>query len=308
MRYCTFILTFFVFFYTNSYAEQVAPHIKFIALGDAPYGDPAKVHKPYRSLIQNINKADSPLVIHIGDTHGHNTCDDALVDQLRGYMNEFNSPVLYTPGDNEWTDCKKTDVGNFDPLERLAYIRKTHFQNGRTLGRKTLPVENQAKNGYPENARLLLNNIGFVSVHVVGSNNNFNPYDMVAINEFVERNKANVAWLSESFEVFKDAEAIVIALHADMFQPLSGFKKGWWPHSPFREIGLTIGRRSSALKKPVLLVYGDSHVHKAFQPFPEIRPYFHAIEVYGYPDIKAIEIAVQPDAKNPFTVTRVFEP
>ena len=308
MRYFLLTLIFSCSITIISYAQQTEPVLNFIALGDAPYGDPAKVHKPYLSLIQNINQANPPLVVHIGDTHNHYTCEDALIDQLRGYMNRFLAPVLYTPGDNEWTDCKKTEVGNFDPIERLSYIRATHFQNSMTLGQRPIPVENQAKDGFPENARLILNNIGFVTVHVVGSNNNFNPKDLTAVKEFMARNEANIKWLSESFIAFKDVDAIVVALHADMYNPISGFRKGWWPQSPFRDIGVILGKRSSVLKKPVLLLYGDSHEHKVFQPFPEKRPYLHAIEVFGYPDIKAIEIAVRPTAEHPFSVTRVFEP
>ncbi|MFK7838075.1 MAG: hypothetical protein AB8B60_17835 [Sulfitobacter sp.] len=284
------------------------PAMSFVALGDAPYGKPEEVFPPYKSLIENVNAAKPGLVVHIGDTHGHYTCDNALMDQLRGFMDDFDAPVLYTPGDNEWTDCGSTEEGSFDPLERLSYLRKTYFKGGMSLGAKPEKVQNQARKGYPENARLMKGNVGFVTVHVVGSNNNFSPSDPAAADEFFARNTANVAWLEESFAKFKDADAIVVALHADMFVPLSGFREGWHPMSPFRDIGITLGKQSSALEKPVLLLYGDSHVHKVFQPFAKYRPFLHAIEVYGYPDIKAIEVGVRPNAKKPFQVERVFNP
>lgn len=284
------------------------PSMTFVALGDAPYGDPKEVYPPYTSLIENVNASDPALVVHVGDTHGHYTCNDAVMAQQKAFMNDFTAPVLYTPGDNEWTDCKFTDVGDFDPLERLKHLRAVYFNSGKTLGMEPEPVTNQAKAGYPENARLMKGNIGFITVHVVGSNNNFNPGDPKAADEFFARNKADVAWLEESFAALKDADAIVVALHADMFRSLSGFREGWHAMSPFRDIGITLGKQSSALKKPVLLLYGDSHEHKVFQPFKKHRPYLHAIEVYGHPDIKAIEIAVRPKAKRPFQVERVFTP
>jgi hypothetical protein len=93
-----------------------------------------------------------------------------------------------------------------------------------------------------------------------------------------------------------------------MFRTLSGFREGWHSNSPFRDIGVTLGQQSSKLEKPVLLLYGDSHEHLTFQPFPKFRPYLHAIEVFGYPDIKAIEISVDPSARKPFRVTRIFAP
>lgn len=287
------------------------PTLTFIALGDAPYGDPEKTYPPYRKLIANINATDPNLVVHVGDTHGHNTCDDALLDQMRAFMNTFTAPVLYTPGDNEWTDCKYTDDGEFDPLDRLAYIRQTYFPNAMTLGQTPAPVENQAAVGYPENARFRLNNIGFITLHVVGSNNNFDPYDLSAVQEFMARTKADLDWLSTSFDRFDGADAIVVALHADMFVPQSGFAgftRGWRRTSPYRDIGVMLGQRSSAFGKPVLLLYGDSHVQKTFQPFPKARPWLHAIEVFGYPDIKAIEIAIRPGSDTPFTVSQQFEP
>ncbi len=280
----------------------------FVALGDVPYGKPSEVYPPYKSLIANVNTADPALVVHVGDTHGHYTCDNAVLDHQRTFLNDFAAPVLYTPGDNEWTDCGSTEVGEFDPLDRLAYIRRSYFKGSRTLGAKPEKVVNQAKKGYPENARLMKGNVGFITVHVVGSNNNFNPSDPKAADEFYARNKANVTWLEESFEAFKDTDAIVVAIHADMFKSLSGFRDGWWPMSPFRDIGITLGKQSSALKKPVLLLYGDSHEHKVFQPFKKYRPYLYAIEVFGHPDIKAIEVGVRPQSSRPFRVEKVFNP
>ena len=29
-------------------------------------------------------------------------------------------PVVYTPGDNEWTDCHRASAGGYLPTERLA--------------------------------------------------------------------------------------------------------------------------------------------------------------------------------------------
>ena len=289
-------------------APDVDTSTRFVALGDAPYGDPAEVDPPYRALIQQVNASNPPLVVHVGDLHGHQTCGNDRLDELRGYMNEFTAPVLYTPGDNEWTDCSETEAGPFDPLERLAYIRKTYFKSEASLGANPVKLTTQAKRGYPENARHMVGNVGFITVHVVGSNNNFSPSDLSAVKEFMARNAADVAWLEESFEAFKDADAIVVALHADMFRTLSGFREGWHSNSPFRDIGVTLGQQSSKLEKPVLLLYGDSHEHLTFQPFPKFRPYLHAIEVFGYPDIKAIEISVDPSARKPFRVTRIFAP
>jgi ABC-type glycerol-3-phosphate transport system substrate-binding protein len=78
----------------------------FAALGDAPYGKPEEVYKPYEGLIQAINAEKPDVVIHIGDTKpGSTPCSDQMLDDQLKFMNTFAAPVMYTPGDNEWTDA-----------------------------------------------------------------------------------------------------------------------------------------------------------------------------------------------------------
>jgi hypothetical protein len=96
----------------------------FIALGDNPYGDPAAVNPPYEALIAEINSHSPSFTVHIGDIKSGSTpCDDAMLNQQLAYMNSFASAMIYTPGDNEWTDCHREKAGKFDPLERLAFLR-----------------------------------------------------------------------------------------------------------------------------------------------------------------------------------------
>ncbi|MGZ9156368.1 MAG: hypothetical protein ACXW6J_24030, partial [Candidatus Binatia bacterium] len=53
---------------------------------------------------------------------------------------------------------------------------------------------------YSENARWTFNDILFVTIHTVGSNNNLGrTREMDA--EYAERNAANLAWLKESFDL-----------------------------------------------------------------------------------------------------------
>ena len=57
----------------------------------------------------------------------------------------FADPLVYTPGDNEWTDCHRTSNGGYTPTERLDVIRTTFFpQPGLTLGKQRRPVDAQA--------------------------------------------------------------------------------------------------------------------------------------------------------------------
>jgi hypothetical protein len=63
----------------------------------------------------------------------------------------FADPLVYTPGDNEWTDCHRADNGGYLPTERLATIRGTFFPNpGRTPGADRARVRVQSR-AFPEN-------------------------------------------------------------------------------------------------------------------------------------------------------------
>ena len=123
--------------------------------------------------------------------------------------------LFFTLGDNDWTDCPKKD---YNSIERLNYYRKTHFNSNITLGSKPIEVFNQNETGYPENMRLLKDNIGFMTVHVIRTINHKIPLEPDLREEFFLRNEANLLWLKNSFVEFSDSDAIVVALHANMFQ------------------------------------------------------------------------------------------
>ena len=59
----------------------------------------------------------------MGDTKaGSTSCSD---ESLRAHAAHFERAVVYSVGDNEWTDCHRASNGSFDPPDRLALIRGT---------------------------------------------------------------------------------------------------------------------------------------------------------------------------------------
>ncbi len=289
-----------------------AEEFSFIALGDAPYGTPDEVYPPFEALLSAINGESPDLVIHIGDTKSGSTpcSDEMLTDQL-AFMNTLAAPVLYTPGDNEWTDCHRPNAGGFDPLDRLAFIRTTYFADpAQSLGGSRAAVESQAAAGYPENARMLHKGVLFVTAHVVGSNNNFEVRDPAAVQEFFARDAANVTWLRESFAAAGEAEALVLAIHADMFEfDWNEFDDGTWlRHSGFLNFGTALREEAAAFGKPVLLIYGDSHVFRQSRPWPEDAPNLMALEVPGAEQMHAVKITADPAAAGVFSVSLMRNP
>jgi hypothetical protein len=101
--------------------------------GDWPYSATLLAKAPL--LIDSINMDPKVrLVMHVGDIHsGSMPCTGAGLNPLpptadpgwnQGIFNlfeQFKDPVIYTPGDNEWTDCHKTKQGSSgSPLNELA--------------------------------------------------------------------------------------------------------------------------------------------------------------------------------------------
>ena len=275
----------------------------FISFGDNPHVPENDVENNLNMLLDSINDHNPSLIIHVGDTlGGREPCTDSMIDLQRNIMNRLDAPVLYTPGDNEWRDCyqeKKGDV--YDNQERLAYIRKTYFSDNKTLGKNSISVENQRLDGYPENARLMIDDVAFISAHIVGSNNNFDPINVRNTMEYTARDIANINWITESFKKYEKASAVVVAIHADMYAEGSIFSV------EYERFGIALYNLSNKFKKPVLILYGDSHKFKDFQPMPKNYPFIHAIENYGNPDLKALMIEVDTSKDKPFIIKKVIK-
>ena len=299
---------------SKSKSSLKSDSIKIISLGDNEL-------KNIDGLLNYINKENSSLIVHVGDILDYwSKCTDSNTDYQLNLMNNLNVPVLYTPGDNEWRDCINTEKGDTHNLERLAYIRKTFFSKNKTLGRNPSIVENQRLRGYPENARLLKKNIAFISAHVIGTQNNFDPYSKENTLEYLQRDAANVDWITNSFERYKDASAYVVVIHADIFKsskkiPLFFIQKYGSSDvetleieiNPYENFTSSLLELSNKYKKPVLVLHGNQHVFRAFKPMESKFPFLHVIQNFGSPDIKAIEIEINPLKKVPFNVTQLID-
>src|SRR5262249_28142125 len=120
-------------------ADEIRGHHKatIAVFGDWPYNDILLNNASL--LIDSVNQdPDVSLVIHVGDIHsGSMPCTSAGIlnpvipgsnpgwNQGIYYLfQQFKVPVVYTPGDNEWTDCHKSKQSKSgDPLKELASVR-----------------------------------------------------------------------------------------------------------------------------------------------------------------------------------------
>lgn len=282
-----------------------AETFKFVALGDMPYGDAPKILSQVRALVGAINARKPAFTLHIGDfKSGSTPCSDAAFKAQLDTMNAFEQPLVYTPGDNEWTDCHRKDAGNFDPLERLVKLRSMFFTGPQSLGATRIPLERQADlapefKTFVENARFSRSGVHVLTVHVVGSNNGLEARDRRAANEFFDRDQANVAWLRSSFAkaAKENAKAIVIAMQADMFEfDFGNFGKDeHLTHSGYANMADALVQETRAFGRPVLLIHGDTHNFRVTTPFRKRAPSMLALQVFGADQMHAVEITVDTD-------------
>jgi hypothetical protein len=235
-----------------AHAQNGPNAFTFIGWGDAPYvlpGDYAKVDR----LIAAMNNAKPAFSIHVGDTKAGGTpCTDEILKKAFDQIQTAEHPVVYSIGDNEWTDCHRKNAGGFDPRERLAKVRQMYFPApGMSLGRNPMKLESQSRleprfANFVENQRFVRNGVVFVIPHVVGSNNGLETGDKKAAEEFFERDAANIAWIEAGFDlaVDVDAKAIVIAFQANLYDTRRSAGTSIPPSSGFYNTLRAISRRT----------------------------------------------------------------
>ena len=243
-------------------------------IGDIPYGDAQVAAFP--GWIEQINAARPEMVFHLGDIKiGSSRCDEAYYRLIRSDFDRFTSPLVYTPGDNEWTDCHRANNGAYQPLERLALDRSVFFDRpGRTLGQKSVRVASQAAAGLPENVQLRREDVDFAVIHVVGSNNDLQPWTGIgktaATPEQVAEEQARMAnaikVVRSSFATARQRHdrAVVLMQQADMFDPT--FTPTANDISAFTPLVQAIVDEASRFRGQVYLFNGDSHVFNVDRP------------------------------------------
>ncbi|RYZ04073.1 MAG: hypothetical protein EOO73_25355 [Myxococcales bacterium] len=258
-------------------------------IGDTPYG--AAQIEDFPNLLAAIT-ADSRIssVVHLGDIkNGSSRCDDAYFAQIFAGFSTLSVPLVFTPGDNEWTDCHRANNGAYDPLERLEALRKLFYPvPGLALGGGFKQVMTQADDvgfeKFVENQLWFDASVAFGTVHVVGSNDSTPPWyaddttgtkvdDPARRNaERTARSAATLAWLDRLFDIAvgQSAAGVVIFMQADMFDAFSVANNV--PLDAFDAIVQKLATRSKAFGKPVLLLEGDSHFFLADKPLESGNP------------------------------------
>ena len=299
---------------STAHPARGAEAFEFVALGDLPYDVPADDAR-FERLIAAINAIEPAFSIHVGDIKsGSSPCSDEMLQKVKDRFMTFEGPLVYTPGDNDWTDCHRTSAGGFDPLERLAFVRKLYFNEAESLGAERMRLTRQSDVGghknMVENARWVYGGVLFVTVHVVGSNNGFGR-NLDSMKEYLARNEANLDWIKEAFALARKngLSGVVFA-----FQANPKFKERHPSGSGFADTLKAFAEGAKAFAKPVLLIQGDEHVFIVDQPLKDgihegrTLENVYRLQVMGEREIQAVRIRVHPQDPHLFSFRPLIVP
>ncbi|MBL8302770.1 MAG: hypothetical protein JNM26_08370, partial [Ideonella sp.] len=88
--------------------------------GDLPYSA-AQAAVGVPNLIADMNAHRLAFTVHDGDLKAGSgsLCDDNLYHQALSFFDALRAPAIFTPGDNDWTDCDRPANGGYHSRERL---------------------------------------------------------------------------------------------------------------------------------------------------------------------------------------------
>ncbi len=293
--------------------------------GDLPYSD-TQAQSGVPNLIADMNSSEIAFSVHDGDlkagsgTPGSQTpttCADALYTQALGFFNSLKQPAMFTPGDNDWTDCDRSSNGSFNDVERLTHEREVFFSTDHSLGRQTMQQTRQSTPnclGWDyhtnttvsapcvENRLWTYKKVTYATVNIQGTCNNRcgstqgdNTGDEP---EFQARNAADLQWLDAIFDEAnaKGSVAVMIIGQAD-----PGFDGSDATRAPTRDprtlaetdnapdgyvdFLTKLRELTIAYGKPVAYVHGDSHYFRVDKPLQDTSgrrvENFTRVETFG---------------------------
>ena len=308
--------------------------------GDLPYSDQqALVGTP--NLIADMNRQELAFTVHDGDLKAGGgsttsvtptTCSDAMYAQALGFFNALKAPAMFTPGDNDWTDCDRASNGGYSSRERLDQERRIFFSTPFSLGQRRMRQDVQTAplcvgahgpTACVENRRWSFRGVTYVTLNVPGSCNNLCDTTPDPV-EWAARNQANIAWLKESFRfaAARQSAAVMIVSQANpgwdlsdgtrapLRDPKTLAQTDGQPDG-FQDYLLALREEVITFRKPVAYVHGDSHYFRVDKPLLDARgrrvENFTRVETFGNSaangtnDVHWLRVSVDPRSREVFS-------
>lgn len=278
--------------------------IRFAVIGDAPYNVLEEIL--FRNMLESLDREELAFIVHVGDIKGGSSpCLDELYRERRELLDASRHPVVFVPGDNDWTDCHRESNGAYDPRERLDMLRIVFYPAPTSLGMHPMALERQSTatrfSDYRENQRWRAGPYRFVTLNIPGSNNNFGR-SADADAEHHARMSANRAWLDDSFRLAKteQAAAVFVIFHANpRFERYPPERRP----SGYRDFLARLEDEVREFGGPVVAVHGDFHQFLVDHPFRarhtgQELPNFTRIQSYGTPALGWIRVTAEPGSRD----------
>jgi hypothetical protein len=279
--------------------------------GDAPYGTNPTDTAEFTAtpaFVDSINADPSVgLVLHVGDIHsGKQYCTRAYDQSIFDLWRRYRDPLVYTPGDNETTDCHKVaegggaynpatqqidyvvdannvpvDYAKGDPVANLALIRSIFFPHpGVTLGGHKRRVFSQAFGftpGHPSDRRFVENvmwvqsDVLFVTIDLPGGSNNDTDVWYGAPTETAAQTKARTERTAADLDWLDTAFAVarIGRLEGVVVAAQADVwdpEKGAAHQAGYEPIVESVATHTAAFGRPVLMLNGDSHTYRSDNP------------------------------------------
>jgi hypothetical protein len=301
--------------------------------GDVPYSA-AQQTDGVPNLIADMNRNHLAFSVHNGDLKqgSGSPCDDPLYTRSEGYFDSLRSPAMYTPGDNEWTDCDRPANGGYNSLERLNHIRETMFDTPYSFGTHPIRQDVQAA-PYVEDRRWELGPVTYATLSIPGSNNNLGDTNPDPV-EWAARNAATISWMHQAFSYAEShgSDALMLILQAnpgfDRFDAMrspprnpSTLVADFPPPDPSSGTGYDqflheLRAEVIDFAKPVVLVHGDSHYFRVDKPLLDRNgnrvEWFTRVETPGdnaqsaSNDVQWVKATVSPHNPGVFSFEQVI--
>ncbi len=280
---------------------------QFGLIGDQQYN--AYEEKQFPHLLAAMDREPLAFVVHVGDFKaGSNApCTDVLFEKRFQELNQSAHPLIFTPGDNDWVDCRRPTNGAMNPLERLNKLREVFFAEPSSLGRSRIRLTSQAEtfagdpilSRYRENTMWVQAGVVFATLNIQGSNDNVG-FDRTNDAEQLDRTRANLAWLKTAMDRAGATDIVGLAV---FLQANPGFEETRATVAKSAYVPFLQGfeRAAADFGKPVLFAHGDTHQYRVDQPYKspiDQRPITNVtrVEGYGSPVVNWVRITV--DANN----------
>ncbi len=308
--------------------------------GDLPYS-PLQAAVGVPNLIADMNAQRLKFTVHDGDLKAGSgsLCDDALYHQALATFDTLKAPAMFTPGDNDWTDCDRPSNGGFNSLERLDRERALFFATPFSLGQHKMRQEVQTAviclglNGLVpclENRRWTVRGVTYATLNVQGSCNNLCDVAPDAA-EWAARNAANIRWLRETFAQARARHSAAVMLisqgnpgwdqtdgtRAPLRDPKTLAQTDGAPDG-FKDYLIALRDEVVAFRRPVAYVHGDSHYHRIDKPLLNTAGQrlenFTRVETFGdnaangNNDVNWLKVTVDPRSREVFSYQAMIVP